>query len=232
MRLTLIDFGRLEGPEDARMCVSGYVIGTDDGRTILIDAGWHAEDLDSSGFHGGWRVVADESNLLPAQLATVGLTPSDVDAVILTHPDPEHIGGLAYLPDVPVVVSRAEREQGRPVSLFGEVRDWPRADYRLVEPDLVLEPGIELLSTPGHTPGHMSVLLRLANTGPVLLTGDAIHDRHEYDNGGLGGEPWSATSAASAERLMERGRREDALVLYPHDADQWPTLRHAPAYYD
>src|SRR5512135_801914 len=52
--------------------------------------------------------------------------------------------------------------------------DHPALRYRLIEGDTELRPGLTLLETSGHAPGHQSVLVRLPQTGPVLLTIDAV----------------------------------------------------------
>src|SRR5262249_17842382 len=107
---------------------------------------------------------------------------------------------------------------------------WPERVYELVDGDVELRPGVELLASPGHTPGHMSLLVRLAGTGPVLLAVDAIRNAREAETRGFQRD--SGTAAASAERLLGIVEREGAFLVYGHDAEQWPTLRKAPAFYD
>ncbi|MCB0032942.1 MAG: hypothetical protein KDE51_02895, partial [Anaerolineales bacterium] len=96
--------------------------------------------------------------------------------------------------------------------------------------DAVLCAGVALLESPGHSIGHLSLLVNLAETGMVLLTGDAISRPAEFEEG-FGGA-WDETQARhSAERLMAIADETAAIVIYGHDPEQWPTLPKAPEYY-
>jgi N-acyl homoserine lactone hydrolase len=83
--------------------------------------------------------------------------------------------------------------------------------------------------TPGHTPGHLSAVLDLPETGPVILAADAINRASEPDEGFAdAADPIAAM--ASAERLLALGAPE-SLLIYGHDPSQWRSLRKAPAFY-
>jgi N-acyl homoserine lactone hydrolase len=239
LRLTILDFGLLELASGERRGFPGYLIQTGD-ENILVDTGWPERfGVDPV------RALADDGigdrlrpaeltveNLLPGQLAKVGLEPDDLDLLVLTHSDPDHIGGIALVPpSVPVVVARAERALPTPrYTKEPSTATWPERAYELVDGDVELRPGVELLASPGHTPGHMSLLVRLASTGPVLLAVDAIRNAREAETRVF--ERDAVTAAASAERLLGIVEREDAFLVYGHDAEQWPTLRKAPDFYD
>jgi N-acyl homoserine lactone hydrolase len=108
--------------------------------------------------------------------------------------------------------------------------------YRLVEGDVTLLKGIELLETSGHVPGHQSLLVRLPQTGPILLTIDAIPTASQLNPDTrvvfpINDEDEAATRACT-RKLVELARRVNvALIIYGHDHNQWPTLKHAPQYY-
>lgn len=107
---------------------------------------------------------------------------------------------------------------------------WPDRPYRLIDADTTVAPGVTLLATPGHSPGHLSLLVRLPETGAVVLAGDAISRASEPSEGFRGA--WDGDqAAASASRLIEIADRERAMLVYGHDPTQWPTLRKAPAFY-
>jgi N-acyl homoserine lactone hydrolase len=113
--------------------------------------------------------------------------------------------------------------------------DHPSLRYRLVDGDTTLLPGIELIETSGHVPGHQSVLVRLPQTGQVLLAIDAVTQAAQFDAEARGLGPQDMDEAdvrASTGKLVELARREGvALVVFGHDAEQWRTLKKAPDYY-
>ena len=90
---------------------------------------------------------------------------------------------------------------------------------------------MELLSTPGHAPGHLSLLIRLPHTGPVLLAGDAISRPAELESGNNGGAWDQQVARESALRLVELARHEHALLVYGHDWEQWSSLSKMPHFY-
>jgi N-acyl homoserine lactone hydrolase len=98
-----------------------------------------------------------------------------------------------------------------------------------------LLPGIELIETTGHKPGHQSVLVRLPETGPVLLAIDAIPrmDQRDADTRIIGpADMDEANTRASTRKLMDLAAREGVtLIIHGHDPEQWKTLKLAPDYY-
>ncbi len=76
-----------------------------------------------------------------------------------------------------------------------------------------------MLSTPGHTPGHHSLLVKLAKMGPVILSGDAAHFHENYDTNGV---PWfnndRADTIASIDRIKKLATNLKATVVLQHDA--------------
>ena len=150
----------------------------------------------------------------------------------MTHSDVDHVGAIDRFCQAPIVIGRAERELPRP-RYFGDASpiSWPAgATYHLIDEDTVLYPGVAVLTTPGHSPGHLSLLVRLPETGPVLLAGDAISRPAEFEEG-FGGAWNEAQARASAERLLAIAHLTGAMIIYGHDPEQWSSLKKAPHFY-
>ncbi len=240
-RLYILDFGLFRVHENGRVIgIPGYLLQTNDGRNILVDCGFpakYADDAlaasaedDLASF--GEVVALTQANLPAAQLALCGIDSAEIDLLILTHTHIDHVGAIADFAKVPIVLSRVEREQPTP-RYWGDRSPiaWPEAAYQLIDADCELLPGLRLVLTPGHVPGHLSLLVQLPERGAVLLTADAISRPAELDER-FAGSADPVTAMASAERLMAIASAENAFVIYGHHPAQWATLRKAPAFYD
>ena len=110
------------------------------------------------------------------------------------------------------------------------------AEFRVYEGDGELVPGIEWIESSGHVPGHQAVLVRLPQTGPVLLAIDAIPHSSMTDADSRWVMPIDMdepTTRQSTAKLAELVKREGVtLTIYGHDAGQWAMLKQAPEFYD
>jgi N-acyl homoserine lactone hydrolase len=241
LRLAVLDYGLFEvhaGPRQIGIC--GYVIQTDAQETVLIDTGFPAKYAADSaaataedGLGSFGRVLSLSTENLPeAQLARLGLAKSDVTLMIQSHTHIDHIGDMGGFPGVPILISAAERALPRPLYWSGgQNMDWPEAEYLLVSQDLPLGPGFDLFHCPGHAPGQLAFGLQLPQTGPVLLTSDAISRPAEIAEGFAGS--WDVALAAHhGARLMQWAEDHKAMVLYGHCPAQWLTLPKAPHWFD
>jgi N-acyl homoserine lactone hydrolase len=216
------------------MVLGCYLVQTSDGQHILIDSGFPADvpqppDAVPSG---------QEHNVIE-QLADLGLHPDDIDLLICTHFDVDHAGYHDAFTKAEPLVQREHytlARSGHP--RFAPARahwDSPALRYRLVDGDTELLPGLTLLETSGHTPGHQSVLVRLPQTGPVLLTIDAVPIQRLFtpDRQASPIDDNEEQLRASTRKLLDLVEREQvALVIFGHDGQQWQTLKKAPAYYE
>jgi N-acyl homoserine lactone hydrolase len=238
--LAVLDYGLFKVHANGRVIgICGFVVQTDAGEAVLIDSGFpakYAEDAvaatredDLGGF--GEVLSLGPENLAPAQLGLLGLASSDLTVMIQSHTHIDHVGFLGGFPGVPIVISAAERAPPRPLYWKGAPpMDWPEAAYHEVTADCRLGPGFEILLCPGHAPGQLAFLIDLPETGPVLLTSDAISRPEEIDEGFAGS--WDEELARHhGARLMTLAEARGAFVIYGHSPAQWPKLRKAPALY-
>jgi N-acyl homoserine lactone hydrolase len=226
-RLYLLEVGSMPEYQIPIVC---YLVQTDDGKNILIDSGLpEIMPEEAKDFANGQDVIA--------QLTSIGLQPDAIDTVISTHYDIDHAGRHAAFTKAHYVVQRVHHMDAATNPRFAPLRpqwDQPMARIRLVDGDTELLPGLELIETNGHVPGHQSVLVRLPQTGTVLLTVDAVpfaagFTRDAQDDGS---NPNGEAGRASTMKLLDLVEREQiGLVIFGHDQEQWDTLKKAPAFY-
>ena len=215
--------------------VSGcYLVQTSDGRNILIDSGVPADYTPPPGM----PPAENRKNVLE-HLADLGLRPGDIDLLICTHFDVDHAGYHDVFTRAELVVQHDHYALAR----GGHVRyaaarahwDQPALSYRLIEGDTELLPGLWLIETSGHAPGHQSVLVDLPQTGKVLLAIDAVVLQRLFtaDRRAWPTDDNEEQLRASTRKLLDLVEREHvALVVFGHDGEQWQTLKKAPAYYE
>src|SRR5258708_5307332 len=210
-----------------------YLIQTGDGQNILVDSGIAADYQSPPGTppHPHERTVL-------TQLADLGLRPDDINFLVCTHFDVDHAGYHDAFARAELVVQREHYELARSGHRrYAAARahwDHPALRYRQLDGDTELLPGVSLLETSGHAPGHQSVLVRLPQTGPVLLAGDAVVLQRLFtpERRAWPLDDDEEQLRASTRKLLDVVAREQvALVVFGHDGDQWQTLKKAPDFY-
>lgn len=227
-RLYLMQVGSMPEYQIPIVC---YLVQTGDGKNILIDSGLpEIMPEGESEFENGQDVIE--------QLASIGLKPDDIDTVISTHYDGDHAGRHAAFTKAQYVVQRVHHLDAATNPRFAAIRpqwDQPMERIRLVDGDTELLPGLELIETSGHVPGHQSVLVRLPKTGAVLLTIDAVPFREGFvrDLADDGSNPDAEAIRASTNKLLDLVEREKVgLVIFGHEGEQWEGLKKLPEYYE
>jgi glyoxylase-like metal-dependent hydrolase (beta-lactamase superfamily II) len=177
---------------------------------------------------------------LTQQLADLGLSPTDISYVGFSHAHPDHIGNGSVFTRATLFIQEPEYDfylgpKGKPPAPpanYEKLRANPttklHGDY-----DVFGDGSVTILSSPGHTPGHQSLLVKLPKTGPVLLTGDAAHFRGNWDTPRAPVQNYDKEATISSlQKLKAVAAANNAQVWINHDAAQTATLRLSPAYYD
>ena len=246
MRLYIMQMGNFaiipeDGSPRVDIPVPAYLIQTDDGTNVLVDTGFSSDAIAAAKEPKYTGPLLGEAIPITDALAQIGVRSEDVRYLVATHLDPDHAGGTDLFPNAEIVVQQAHYDAAR--SGQYERYQMTRAHwdveglrYRFVSGDTELLPGITLIESSGHAPGHQSVLVQLPQTGRVLLAIDAITrnpgdmlPEERPDN------PMDVNSAAarvSVRKLTDLAEREGVtLIVYGHDANEWETLKKSPEYY-
>jgi glyoxylase-like metal-dependent hydrolase (beta-lactamase superfamily II) len=181
---------------------------------------------DPKGVH--WR----RPKTLASQLDQLGVKPADIKFVAVSHSPGDHIGNVELFPQAMLLVQKAEYEWPGPSGASRFKREHPvtklEGDY-----DVFGDGNVTIISTPGHTPGHQSLLVKLPKTGTLILSGDAFHFKSNWENRGV---PVNNTdkeqTLASMQRIADLLAKEKAQLWINHDKAQRDSLKMAPDFYD
>lgn len=188
---TLVDKDAIEVP------LYAYLIDHPDHGLMLVDTGASWEQAhDHDGYYAGLleRLLTERDEyVLPVeqelgvQLRTLGHDPADIETVFMTHVHEDHAGGLRSLPNAKVVLAEKDWEEG---VLYGPSWETVEDDLGLVSYtsgpyrnfgaslDYFGDGSVRLLPTPGHSPGHTSVLLGMGGHEALFVGDTAYTLRH------------------------------------------------------
>src|SRR3954469_4173192 len=170
---------------------------------------------------------------LAAQLKEINVKPSDIKLLAISHSHPDHAGNLEMFPNTVMLVQRPEYKwAGSRQDTVAFSKKHPvkviNGDY-----DVFGDGSVILLSTPGHTPGHQSLLVRLPITGAIILTGDVAHFQTSFDHRYVPSNNWNRrASLQSMNKIAAIIAKEHAQLWINHDQVQSDSQKRLPAYYD
>ena len=169
---------------------------------------------------------------LASQLAHLAVKPSDIKFLAISHTHPDHIGNVGLFPTSMLLVQKAEYDWPTPLNI-GRFKPEHPATKLEGDHDVFGDGSVIIIATPGHTPGHQSLLVKLPKTGAVLLTGDAVHFKDNWDNRGVPAINFDKDKTlASMQRIADVLTKEKAQLWINHDKMQRDGQKMAPDYYD
>ena len=177
--------------------------------------------------------TATRPKKLADQLAEIGVKPGDVTFVAVSHTHGDHVGNVDMFPASTLLIQKAEVDWA-----FAEGKRPPFSKDRPIKPlsgdlDVFGDGSVIVLSTPGHTPGHQSLLVRLPKTGYVVLTGDLAHFKDNWDNDRVPSMNTDAQQThASRAKVLQLLTDKKAQLWINHDLPTFNSQKHSPQYYD
>ncbi|HWT13597.1 MAG TPA: N-acyl homoserine lactonase family protein [Allosphingosinicella sp.] len=193
-------------------------------RYMLWDTGL-TDELVGRGFSNAAQTLSVRRGLVD-QLAQIGVRPEQVEIIGISHWHFDHVGQARHFPQARLIIGRGDVELLRATPPVDEdsvraLAHWLSGPGRL-EPidgdrDVFGDGRVVMLDMPGHTPGHYSLLVRLAS-GPVLLTGDLYHFTEQVANRGV--PPFNhdrADTLASMDRYDRIARNLNARSIIQHE---------------
>jgi glyoxylase-like metal-dependent hydrolase (beta-lactamase superfamily II) len=197
--------------------VVGYAI-RHPGGVFLFDTGFGFGNRELDAYY------SVRARAVPEVLREAGVDAAEITAVANCHLHADHSGQNGLFPGVPIFVQPEEWAAAHePDYTVVEWIDFPGARYQQVAGDHEVAPGIRIFATPGHSPGHQSLVVE-AEAGPVLLVGQAVYSHGEWS--GIAGAREGASVARDRPAYARSVERLRALhpkrVLFGHDRHGWP----------
>ncbi len=224
-----------------KLPISCYAIDHPEG-VIMVDTGGDSRATEP-GFVPWWHLVArtcDRQELsaeieVGPQLRALGFPPEDVAKVVMTHMHSDHAGGLSHFEGVEIILSEREAKIAlsragainayfrqnnptwlKPTTVSFEGQRWESFDASIA---LSSDGAVRLLPTPGHTSGHLSVVVDRSDH-LVLLTGDATYSEAALLSGAIDGIAEDAKAHRdSGERIRALCAKRAVIVVPTHDPD-------------
>lgn len=200
---------------------SCYLVRNGD-RYLLWDTGLPAALIGSPVTSGVYTVSLERG--IAEQLADIGLDPAGITFVGLSHYHFDHVGQAAAFADSILLIHERDLEavtDGVNEDATAGLAPW-LGDSEVTsfakDHDVFGDGSVTILATPGHTPGHSSLLVRLPESGDVLLSGDLYHFEEQIENRGVPQfNTDRADTLASMERFNAMAAALDATVIIQHD---------------
>ena len=174
-------------------------------------------------------------------LKEIGVEPKDIRYFAMSHSHGDHSGNANYFGSSLLLMQTSEY-----AAVFGpepQKFNFVAANFEKLrntqveklngDSDVFGDGSVIIKATPGHTPGHQSLLVRLPKTGALVLSGDAVHFKSNWDNRGVpANNADKDKTLASMQRIADVLAKEKAQLWINHDKAQRDSLTMAPGFYE
>jgi N-acyl homoserine lactone hydrolase len=234
------DYGLVrEDVNDTNMAVTCYLIVHPKG-ILLYDTGLNdrlvGRPLYENVVEGYGQI---KFNTLGGQLADIGVSPVDITYLVLSHYHWDHIGNANDYAGATWLVYKGDHDQmfskpARSYAWFNQYSALEKSKTTILsaDHDVFGDGTVVVIATPGHTEGHCSLLVRLKNTGAVVLSGDLYHYVEERTLKRMPAEEKTTGTVQSRQKVEELLQQNHAQLWVGHSMDFFRNARRSPAWYD
>ena len=208
---------------------------------LLFDLGLPLDAVGQGEIHLESGAIMRYERSLLEQLNDLGLAPADVDKLAISHAHFDHVGAANAFTESEVLMQEAEYQAAflnagdNPVFVPALYSAWQQLPLTRIsgDHDVFSDGSVQLISAPGHTPGHQTLLLELANYGPLMLSGDLYHfEASRMLNSVPSFNTDREATLASMRKIESLLKRTGATLWIEHNLVLAESLERAPAYYD
>ncbi|HEY3826048.1 MAG TPA: N-acyl homoserine lactonase family protein [Bryobacteraceae bacterium] len=204
---------------------------------------WDTGPVPDGNFKNGVGTMryATAAKTLTAQLAEIGYTPADIKYLALSHFHWDHVGNSNLFAGSTWLVTKAERDimfadppspRTEPQN-FSALRNSKTVFITKADYDVFGDKTVIIKAAPGHSPGHQVLFLKLAKTGPVMVSGDLYHYPEERAQKKIPITEFNADQTAASRVNIEAFLKKTGAQLWiQHDLIANSKLKKAPEYYE
>ncbi len=229
-----------EEVQDTNMACTCYLVLHPKG-ALLFDTGLPDSIIGRPLYENVVRGYAQlKLNTLKGQLADIGYAPEDINILVLSHLHWDHTGNVHYFTNAKLLIAKEEYDAGFRTDLpaggpyryneYGFMAS--RAQMIPKDYDVFGDGTVKILSTPGHTKGHVSLYVKLKNTGGVVLTGDLFHYKEELTLGRMPEPEKTSGTVESRQRIVDFVKATNSQLWIGHSMEFFKNIRKAPSWYD
>ena len=207
--------------------------------TVMFDTGGIGDEhFPADGSPAKEGVMSASKKLVP-QMAAAGYKPSDVTYLVLSHYHSDHTGNANLFAGATWIVQKAERDymfQDKPAGIiqpatYSALRNAKTKVLNNEDFDVFGDGTVVIKSTPGHTPGHQVMVVKLPKFGPVILSGDLYHYPEEITTGKTPSFEFDAAMSAKSRAAVQAFAKETGAKLWiEHDKLTHAALPKAPQF--